>query len=42
MVIPQAVTTVFVEAHDKVHGWAKLRLAIDLATVRDGIVKAKP
>ena len=42
VVIPKTVTVVFVEAHDKVHGWAKLRLPVDLATARDGIVKAEP
>jgi hypothetical protein len=42
VMIPKTVTEVFVEAHDKVHGWAKLRLRVDLATARDGIVKAKP
>ena len=40
--IPKAVTVVFIEAHDKVHGWAKQRLRVDLATARDGIVEAKP
>lgn len=42
VVIPKAVTEVFVEAHDKVHGWATRRLSVDLATARDGIVKAMP
>ena len=29
--IPEAMTTVFIEAHDKVHGWSRQRLLIDLA-----------
>lgn len=28
--IPTGVNTVFVEAHDKVHGWNKQRLEVDL------------
>ena len=28
--IPAAMTTVFIEAHDKVHGWSQQRLQIDL------------
>ena len=28
--IPQGVTTVWVEAHDNVHGWNKTRLEVDL------------
>ena len=28
--IPQGTTTVFVEAHDKVHGWNAQRLKVDL------------
>lgn len=28
--IPDGVTRVFVEAHDKVHGWSPQRLAVDL------------
>lgn len=37
--IPAAVTRVFVEAHDKVHGWSPRRLEVDLAAARDGRVK---
>ncbi|QKQ28220.1 hypothetical protein [Candidatus Reidiella endopervernicosa] len=32
--IPQETTTVYVEAHDKVHGWAPNRLAVDLRELR--------
>jgi len=28
--IPADMTTVFVEAHDKVHGWSKQRVKVDL------------
>ena len=28
--IPEGTTTVYVEAHDKVHGWSKQRVKIDL------------
>lgn len=28
--IPKGVTTVYVEAHDKVHGWSKQRIKVDL------------
>ena len=28
--IPKGVATVFVEAHDKVHGWSKQRVRVDL------------
>lgn len=30
ILIPKGVNTVFVEAHDKVHGWAKQRVQVDL------------
>ena len=39
--IPKSVTTVYVEAHDKVHGWARQRLRLDLTTARNGTVQAK-
>lgn len=28
--VPKGVSTVFVEAHDKVHGWSKQRVRVDL------------
>lgn len=28
--IPKGTTTVYVEAHDKVHGWSKQRIKVDL------------
>lgn len=41
--IPQAVTTVYIEAHDKVHGWTAQRLTVDLSKASGGVlwVKAK-
>lgn len=37
MAIPADTTEVFVEAHDKVHGWSDRRLAVDLkATAGEG------
>lgn len=30
VVIPPAISMVYVEAHDKVHGWAEKKLAVDL------------
>lgn len=32
--IPEGVTTVYVEAHDKVHGWAKQRVKVDLTRAK--------
>lgn len=34
--VPPDVTTVYVEAHDKVHGWSPQRLTVDLSRARDG------
>lgn len=34
--IPPGVTTVFVEAHDQVHGWTPERLRVDLTLATDG------
>jgi len=28
--VPEAITTVYIEAHDKVHGWSPTRLKVDL------------
>lgn len=30
--VPSGASRVFVEAHDKLHGWAKQRVAVDLGT----------
>ena len=34
--IPESVTVVYVEAHDKVHGWTSNRLKVDLKKSTDG------
>jgi len=34
--IPEGTTTVYIEAHDKVHGWTPNRLTVDLGKVSDG------
>ncbi len=34
--IPQQITTVFIEAHDKKHGWSSRRLKIDLNAAKNG------
>jgi hypothetical protein len=31
IVIPESVQTVYIEAHDKVHGWSPQRLEVDLS-----------
>ena len=37
--IPQEIKKVYIEAHDKVHGWTKNRMNIDLSTAKDGYLK---
>jgi len=32
--IPEGTTTVYVEAHDKVHGWSKQRIKVDLTRAK--------
>ena len=39
IMIPKTATRVYVEAHDKVHGWAPQRLQIDLGKARDGKIQ---
>lgn len=34
LTIPKGVNIVFVEAHDKVHGWSKQRIRVDLRQAR--------
>jgi len=34
--IPESLNTVYIEAHDKLHGWAKQRLTINMDKVRGG------
>ncbi|SFG48993.1 hypothetical protein [Neptunomonas qingdaonensis] len=37
--IPAGVTNVYIEAHDKEHGWSAQRLQVDLAKVKSGHVR---
>ena len=37
--IPKDINRVYIEAHDKVHGWTKKRLKIDLNTAMGGQLK---
>lgn len=39
--IPQTDSLVYIEAHDKVHGWSPQRLSIDLTTAREGHVRVE-
>jgi hypothetical protein len=34
--VPAGITTVYIEAHDKVHGWTGNRLTVELSKARDG------
>ncbi len=36
MKVPEGTATVYIEAHDKVHGWTPSRLKVDLSNVSDG------
>ncbi len=37
--IPEAVTILYIEAHDKVHGWASGQMKVDLKKAIDGRLK---
>ena len=39
--IPQGTTTVYIEAHDKVHGWTPDRLPVDLGEAREGHLRVE-
>lgn len=39
--IPQNITTVYIEAHDKVHGWTPERLMVDLTKASDGHLRVE-
>ena len=41
--VPEGITTVYIEAHDKVHGWTPNRLKVDLNKATGGrlMVEAK-
>ena len=40
--IDASISKVFIEAHDKVHGWADQRLEVDLSQVSDGRLVVEP
>ena len=39
--IPSAVTTVFITAHDKLHGWTQNRLKVDLNLAENGWLRVE-
>jgi len=39
--VPEGVTKVYIEAHDKVHGWTPNRLSVDLRKAGDGHLRVK-
>ena len=39
--VPEGVTKVYIEAHDKVHGWTPNRLSVDLRKAGDGRLRVK-
>jgi hypothetical protein len=39
--VPAGITTVYIEAHDKVHGWTGNRLTVELSKTRDGRLRVE-
>lgn len=39
--IPEGITIVYIEAHDKVHGWTAGRMKLDLSKAVDGQLRIK-
>jgi len=39
--IPEGITTVYIEAHDKVHGWTPNRLTVDLGKASGGRLRVE-
>lgn len=39
--IPEGITTVYIEAHDKVHGWTPNRLTVDLGEASGGRLRVE-
>ncbi|SIS90079.1 hypothetical protein [Neptunomonas antarctica] len=37
--IPAGLTNVYIEAHDKVHGWSEMRLQVDLNKAKSGHIR---
>jgi len=41
VMVPEGITNIYVEAHDKVHGWTPNRLTVDLGKASDGHLRVK-
>ncbi|MGY8872563.1 MAG: hypothetical protein ACKVJE_19190 [Pseudomonadales bacterium] len=41
VLVPEGVSTVYIEAHDKVHGWTEQRLMVDLDKAKNGHIRVK-
>ena len=41
ILVPKDITTVFIEAHDKVHGWSSSRLEINLNNANDAHLRVE-
>lgn len=39
--VPEGITTVYIEAHDKVHGWSPTRLKVDLGKASGGNLRVE-
>ncbi len=39
--LPDGITTVYIEAQDKIHGWSPIRLEVDLKKIKAGRVHVK-
>jgi len=39
--LPKEITTVYIRAHDKVHGWTKTRLKVDLKAAKQGYIRVE-
>lgn len=39
--VPEGITTIYIEAHDKVHGWTPNRLKVDLNKAIDGHLRVE-
>lgn len=39
--VPEGTMTVYIEAHDKVHGWTPNRLTVDLGKASDGHLRVR-
>lgn len=39
--VPESIGTVYIEAHDKVHGWTENRLEVDLNDAVDGLLRVE-